>query len=90
MRRTIRAALGVALLILMANSGCGLLVAEQAYWNQRAHKTFWQDTNSSQTPADRMHTQRQVVNQDARALVDDIDFILMRERPSRLSRWHNR
>ena len=90
MRRTIRAALGVALLILMANSGCGLLVAEQAYWKQRVYKTFSQDTNSSQSPADRMHTQRQVVNQDARALVDDIDFILMRERPSRLSRWHNR
>ena len=90
MRRTLRAALGVVLLILTANPGCGLLVAEQSYWNQRVHKAFWQDTNSSQTPADRMHTQRQVANQDARALVDDIDFILMRERPSRLSRWHNR
>jgi hypothetical protein len=43
-----------------------------------------------QSAADRMHVQRQVANQDARALVDDLDMIFMTERPSRLSRSHNR
>ena len=89
-KRIVRGTWGVVLLVMMMTSGCGLIVSEQAYAHQRLHKAFWQDTNSSQSPADRMHTQRQVANQDARAIVDDLDFILMRERPSRLSRWHNR
>ena len=91
MKRTTSAVLAVALLILVGATGC---VAgwrnEGAYWGRRVDRGLYQDTNSSQSAEDRMHSQKQVVDQDARALVDDIDFILLRERPTRLSRWHNR
>lgn len=79
-----------ALFLLTMGSGCALWGAEGAYWDRVFHKAMWQDTNSTQSAADRMHTQRQVVDQDARSLVDDFDWMTMRERPSRLSRWHNR
>lgn len=90
MKKLVCTGLGLALLTLVATSGCGLAPAEGAYWDRVVHKAFWQDTNSAQSAADRMHTQRQVVNQDARGLVDDFDWMTMRERPSRLSHWHNR
>ncbi len=78
-----------ALACLMA-AGCGTGKSEILYWHETFHALAVQDTNSVQSPADRMHTQKQVAIQDARSIVDDFDFILMRERPSRLSRWHNR
>ena len=81
---------GVALLLVTGATGCFQLPVEQAYWDFTGNRAIFQVNNSSQTAADRMHTHRQVINQDARSLIDDIDFILLRERPSRLSRWHNR
>jgi hypothetical protein len=95
MKKFVRGTWGAALLIgmtlvLATSSGCGQVATERAYWNETLHKSLFQETNSTQTAADRMHTHRQVINQDARAIIDDIDFILLRERPSRLSRWHNR
>jgi len=82
--------LGVTLLLTTCATGCFQLPTEKAYWDFTANRSIFQMTNSSQTAADRMHTHRQVIAQDARSLIDDIDFILLRERPSRLSRWHNR
>lgn len=74
---------------LSSLGGCALLPSEGVYWGRVVERARFQDTDSVQTPADRMHTFRRVVDQDARALVDDIDYILLRDRPSRLSRWHN-
>ncbi|MCB9849085.1 MAG: hypothetical protein H6817_00100 [Phycisphaerales bacterium] len=83
--------LGIAgLAMMVAGSGCGLGPSNDAYWDYRMQKLFTQDTNSVQSSADRMHTLRQVADQDARAMVDDWDFVWMTDRPSRLSRWHNR
>jgi hypothetical protein len=76
--------------LAIAASGCGLIPSSNAYWQYRMDKLLTQDTDSVQSAADRMHVQRQVANQDARALVDDLDMIFMTERPSRLSRSHNR
>jgi hypothetical protein len=64
--------------------------AEFAYWERVTDRAIFQNTNSTQTPADRMHTHKKVIDQDARALIDDIDYIMLRDRPSRLSRWHDR
>ncbi|NOX60209.1 MAG: hypothetical protein GXP29_15300 [Planctomycetes bacterium] len=83
-------AMGAALFVLAGATGCFQLPTEKAYWGFTANRAIFQVNNSTQTAADRMHTHRQVINQDARSLIDDIDFILLRERPSRLSRWHNR
>ncbi|HNO80246.1 MAG TPA: hypothetical protein PKN33_19535 [Phycisphaerae bacterium] len=82
--------LGVALILMTSATGCFQFATEKAYWDYTGNRAIFQVTNSSQTAADRMHTHRQVINQDARSMIDDIDFILLRERPSRLSRWHNR
>ena len=76
--------------LVVAVGGCGLIPSSNAYWQYRIDKLTTQDTDSVQSAADRMHVQRQVANQDARAMVDDLDMIFMTERPSRLSRWHNR
>ena len=89
-KRTTGLALGVMVLLTACTTGCFQLPTEKAYWDFTGNRAIFQVTNSSQSAADRMHTHRQVINQDARSLIDDIDFILLRERPSRLSRWHNR
>ena len=89
MKKLVCATLGLGIMAV-AVSGCATAGGEVAYWDRVFHKAAWQDTNSAQSPADRLHTQRQVVDQDARALIDDFDWMTMRERPSRLSRWHNR
>lgn len=81
---------GVVVLLTTCATGCFQFATEKAYWDYTGNRALFQVTNSSQTAADRMHTHRQVIQQDARSLIDDIDFILLRERPSRLSRWHNR
>jgi len=76
--------------LLWTATGCGTIPSSNAYWEYRLQKLATQDTNSVQSAADRMHTLRQVADQDARGLVDDLDWVFMTDRPSRLSRWHNR
>jgi hypothetical protein len=90
MTRVIGAVLAVTILCSLAISGCATLPAEGAYWRQVFHEGMTQDTNTVQTPADRMHTHRMVLEQDARSLIEDIDYIMLRDRPSRLSKWVNR
>lgn len=83
-------AVGAVCLMATCATGCFQYQTEKAYWDFTANRAIFQVTNSTQSAADRMHTHRQVIAQDARSIIDDIDFILLRERPSRLSRWHNR
>lgn len=83
--------LGLIGLTLTTGAGCAATTsASDVYWARSYDRARYQNTNSGQTPADRLHTVRRVVDQDARSMVDDIDFIMMWDRPSRLSRWHNR
>jgi len=80
----------VGLTLLSAVTGCALIPTERNYWDYRFQKAATQNTDSVQSAADRMHVHRRVAEQDARAFVDDWDMVWMKERPSRLSRWHNR
>jgi hypothetical protein len=80
---------GVAFLTLWC-TGCGLHESNKYYWDRRLHNSVTQNTNSVQSPDDRMHTLKTVADQDARAFVDDWDYMFLMDRPSRLSRWHNR
>jgi hypothetical protein len=82
--------LAFAALAVVVNTGCATLPAEGAYWRQVGFETVTTDTDAVQTPSDRQHTHRMALRQDARGIVEDIDFIMLRERPSRLSRWHTR
>ena len=79
--------LGVVVALL---AGCAAMAADGVYWDRVAHKAVYQDTDSTQTPGERMNMFKRVVDKDAAAIVDDIDHILLRDRPSRLSRWHDR
>lgn len=36
------------------------------------------------------HRLSQVAERDARVLIEDLDYLFLAERPSRLSRWHDR
>jgi hypothetical protein len=76
--------------LLVVGAGCGTLPSSGAYWQYRSDKLWTQDTGTAHSSADRMHTHRQVADTDARTLVDDIDYIFLTDRPSRLSRYHDR
>lgn len=87
----LRCMLTAAILAVVAASGCAAMSsAQDVYWARSFDRARYQDTNSGQTAADRLHIVRRVVDQDARGMVDDLDFIMMWDRPSRLTRWHNR
>ena len=90
MRRTTYAVLFLMLAMLGVQFGCAAMQAEGPYWARIGERAIYQDTDSTQTAADRLHMHRRVIDQDAKSLIDDIDVIMLRERPSRLSRWHNR
>ena len=90
MRKTVCGLLAVSLLVVALGSGCATYPSEVAMWSRIHQKAVTQNTDSTQTPGERLHTFRRVVDQDARAIIDDIDYYVMRDRPSRLSRWHNR
>ncbi len=82
--------LGVLALVVVSSSGCALIPSSNYYWGRRIHNAFTQNTDSVQSAAGRMHTLKWVADQDARGFVDDLDYIFLVDRPSRLSRWHNR
>ncbi len=44
------------------------------------------------TRSSREHSRQidQVADRDARAIVEDIDILFMTDRPTRLTRWHDR
>jgi hypothetical protein len=90
MKKIVCGTLGAALLLLVGAGCLAQVQTEKAYWDTIGEEALFHETNSVQTAADRMHTHRLVVKQDARAIIEDVDFVLQRERPSRLSRWHNR
>ncbi|MGB0717174.1 MAG: hypothetical protein ACPGXK_14945 [Phycisphaerae bacterium] len=44
----------------------------------------------SQSEEVHINTVKKVIRQDALAIVEDFDLLLMTERPTRLTKWHNR
>ncbi len=71
-------------------TGCASLGADAVYWERVGNRAIYQDAGTAESAAYRMHTFQRVVDEDARALIDDLDYLTLRDRPSRLSRWHNR
>ena len=77
--------LGVVIL-----SGCAVTQGSSVYWNEVGDRTVYQDTDSTQTPGGRLHTIKRSVDQDAKSIIEDIDYVTLTDRPSRLSQWHER
>ena len=48
------------------------------------------DRNMTQTPEEQMHSLAAVVDTDAKGLVEDSDLFWQCDRPTRLTRWHER
>ena len=44
----------------------------------------------TKSPHDHAHQWRKVERRDRLAINEDIDFVLLTDRPSRLTRWHDR
>jgi len=88
MRRVLGVLLGVS--VLLGSLGCAQFSKEAIYWNRTVTKGVSQDRSMTESYTEQMHRFYAVVDQDARAIVDDIDLVLQRDRPTRLTRWHDR
>jgi len=44
----------------------------------------------TKTPEDHGEAVRNVAERDANALIEDLDLLFMTDRPTRLTRWHDR
>lgn len=88
MRRLVCVAL--AGFLLAAASGCTQLPKEAVVGNRIVVKGLTEDRSMTESYTEHLHRMIAVVDQDARGLVDDWDVLLLRDRPSRLTRWHSR
>jgi len=73
-----------------AASGCTQFSKEMAVNNRTVVKGLTEDRTMTESYTEHLHRLNSVVDQDARALVDDWDLALQRDRPTRLTRWHVR
>ncbi len=48
------------------------------------------EKNLTQSPHEHTQMAGDVLERDARALIEDLDILFLMDRPSRLNRWHNR
>jgi hypothetical protein len=69
--------------------GCASWTAAQRATLQIQYPHAYGET-LTQSPHEHYHAISRVSAIDARALVEDLDLLFLTERPSRLSRWHDR
>ncbi|MDO8629008.1 MAG: hypothetical protein Q7R41_00810 [Phycisphaerales bacterium] len=78
-----RIVLGCGLMICAFATGCSSKAMATAYPHSRT-ETLAQD------PHEHLHAVSMSVEQDRRALAEDLDLLFMTDRPTRLTRWHSR
>lgn len=88
MRVTFRGVLSACALGLLGLAGC-------AAASGGAHESSWRQgvargATLSETPDEHAHRLRVIRNRDRRALAEDLDLLFMNDRPTRLTRWHDR
>ena len=79
----------VAVFLLLTLSGC------MAYTRAPRSTVLWaypHATEATLTKSPHEHYQMvsNVAHRDGRALVEDLDLLFMTDRPTRLTRWHDR
>lgn len=72
---------GLALTVV---SGC---IGRSGAWVNYPHA---QGETLGETSAEHRERVSAVADQDARAIVEDLDLLFMTDRPTRLTRWHSR
>ncbi len=89
MTRFVRCMVGVCVLVALTQSGC-------ASWanTQRATVGFNYPHSQGETLGQSPHEHHRRIAassaHDARALVEDLDLWYLTDRPTRLTRWHDR
>lgn len=74
---------------LVLLSGCGGLT-KPPHWSTGVRNISAGQESLSQSADDHYESAHNVHRHDGRALVEDMDLITMTDRPSRLTRWHDR
>ncbi len=87
MRRLVSLALGV--LGLGLAGGCVQATKDVEVMHRSVTRGLTQDRTMTESYTEHLHRLNAVVDQDARAIVDDWDLFWQRERQTRLSRWHS-
>ena len=86
MRRVICLALVVCGLVLAP--GCVQMTKDIQVANRTMTRGLTQDRTVTESYTEHLHRLNAIVDQDARALVEDWDLLWQRDRQSRLTRWH--
>ncbi len=89
MQRSISVMLAVCGLGLIV-VGCASTQREVIWWNQRFIAGTTNTDTMNQTMSESLQRFNSIADQDARALLDEIDLALRRQHPTRLTRWHTR
>jgi hypothetical protein len=88
MRRLV--CLGLLGAFAVATLGCAQMSKEVLVGNQILIDTISTDGTVTESYTEHMHRLTAVVDQDAKALMEDWDLLWQRDRISRLSRWYER
>ena len=88
-----RYSLAVCCIISVALTGCSLVKG----WSEdlQQAKLFLQYPHArmgtlTQTPDEHFYVISEVIRRDKTALIDDLDMLFLTDRPTRLTRWHDR
>ena len=84
MFRLTRWTLALCAVASLAAAGC---MGRQGVWLNDPHARLETLGETSEEHRERVSA---VADQDARALVEDLDVLFMTDRPTRLTRWHGR
>jgi hypothetical protein len=86
MDRGARVLLGGGVIGLMALTGC----TQHPRWTTGVYYPHACNESLTQSADDHYQAAYEVSKHDGKALVDDLDMILLNDRPTRLTRWHDR
>ena len=76
--------------LLAVSSGCSQSTKEVLMANQVAISTVSESGTVTENYTEHMHRLTAVVDFDGRAIMEDWDLLWQRDRPTRLSRWHEK
>jgi hypothetical protein len=94
MKSTLSLVTGAAMCALLISLGAGCSMGRTAAHTANARKFFAMMSEPgptlTQSTGDHLHAINAVIDYDRRAMFGDLDLFFQTERPSRLSRWHDR
>ncbi len=88
MRRLLSLVLGLS--VILGSVGCVQMSKEAIVANHSTVKALTEGGTITESYSELVHRLTRVASQDAKALVEDVDMVMQRDRPTRLSRWHDR